>query len=53
MRTFILNVITLNGAELDQLSRDPISIAELLNGKAQRAMQVKERTDYFSTVSDK
>lgn len=48
MRTSNLNVITLNGAELDQLSRDPIGIAELLNGKAQRAMQVKERTDYFS-----
>jgi len=48
MRTSNLNVITLNGAELDQLSRDPISISELLNGKAQRAMRVKERSDYFS-----
>lgn len=48
MRTSNLNVITLNGAELEQLSRNPISIADLLNGKAQRAMQVKERTDYFS-----
>lgn len=48
MRTSNLNIITLNGAELEHLSRDPIGIAELLNGKAQRAMQVKERTDYFS-----
>jgi len=48
MRTSNLNIITLNGAELEQLSRDPLSIVELLNAKAQRAMQVKERTDYFS-----
>lgn len=48
MRTSNLNVITLNGAELEQLSRDPISIVVLLNSKAQRAMQIKERTDYFS-----
>lgn len=48
MRTSNLNIITLNGAEMERLSRDPMSIVELLNSKAERAMQVKERSDYFS-----
>lgn len=48
MRTSNLNIITLNGSEIERLSRDPMTIVELLNGKAERAMQVKERTDYFS-----
>lgn len=48
MRTSNLNVITLNGAELDRLSHDPMSIVELLTSKAQQAMQIKARTDYFS-----
>jgi len=48
MRTSKLKIITLNGTELEQLSRDPLSIVGLLNSKAQRAVQVKERPDYFS-----
>lgn len=49
MRTSNLNIILLNGSEIERLSRDPMAIVELLNGKAERAMQVKERKDYFSS----
>ncbi|MBI4769902.1 MAG: restriction endonuclease [Chloroflexi bacterium] len=46
MRTSSLNVILLNGAELEQISADPTSIVSLLNSKAERAMKVKERRSY-------
>ena len=47
MKTCNLNVILLNGAELDQISQDPTRIVAILNSKAEQAMRVKERTDYF------
>ena len=47
MKTCNLNVILLNGAELDQISQDPTRIVAILNSKAKQAMRVKERTDYF------
>lgn len=48
MRTCNLNVILLNGSELERISQDPTDIAPLLNAKARQAMKVKERTDYFT-----
>ena len=42
-----LNVILLNGTELERISQDPTSIVAVLNSKAEQAMKVKERTDYF------
>ncbi len=48
MRTCNLNVILLNGSELGQISRDPTKVVKILNEKAQQAMQVKERADYFT-----
>ncbi|MBC8492345.1 MAG: restriction endonuclease [Chloroflexi bacterium] len=47
MKTCNLNVILLNGAELKRISQDPTSIVAVLNSKAEQAMKVKERTDYF------
>jgi len=47
MKTCNLNVILLNGAELRCISQDPTSIVTILNSKAEQAMKVKERTDYF------
>jgi len=47
MKTCNLNVILLNGAELKRTSQDPTSIVTILNSKAEQAMKVKERTDYF------
>jgi hypothetical protein len=48
MKTCNLNVILLNGSELECISQDPTDIVTILNNKAQQAMQVKARTDYFS-----
>jgi len=48
MKTCNLNVILLNGSELERISRDPTDIAVILNSKAEQAMKVKERTDYFT-----
>ena len=47
MKTCNLNVILLNGSELERISRDPTDIVAILNSKAEQAMKVKERTDYF------
>lgn len=47
MKTCNLNVILLDGAELERISKDPTSIVAVLNSKAEQAMKVKERTDYF------
>ncbi len=47
MKTCNLNVILLNGSELEHISRDPTDIVTILNGKAEQAMKLKERTDYF------
>lgn len=47
MKTCNLNVILLNGHELEDISRDPTSIVAVLNSKAEQAMKVKERADYF------
>ncbi len=47
IKTCNLNVILLNGSELERISRDPTDIAAILNSKAERAMKVKERTNYF------
>jgi len=46
-RTSNLNVILLNGAELQRISINPTAIVDILNHKAEQAMRVKERTDYF------
>jgi len=48
MKTCNLNVILLNGSELQRVSQDPTDIVDILNGKAEQAMKLKERTDYFS-----
>lgn len=48
MRMSNLNVILLNGDELGRLNEDPTNIVAMLNGKAERAMQVKARHDYFN-----
>jgi site-specific DNA-methyltransferase (cytosine-N4-specific) len=48
MKTCNLNVILLNGSELERISRDPTDIVAVLNSKAEQAMKVKERTDYFA-----
>jgi site-specific DNA-methyltransferase (cytosine-N4-specific) len=47
MKTCNLNVILLNGSELKRISQAPTDIAVILNSKAEQAMKVKERTDYF------
>ncbi|MFQ6100037.1 MAG: restriction endonuclease [Anaerolineae bacterium] len=49
MKTCNLNVILLNGSELERISRDPTGIVAILNSKAEQAMKVKERKDYFAT----
>jgi hypothetical protein len=47
MKTSNLNIILLNGRELERISNDPTDIVTVLNSKAERAMQIKERNDYF------
>jgi site-specific DNA-methyltransferase (cytosine-N4-specific) len=47
MKTCNLNVILLNGSELGRIGQDPTDIVGILNSKAEHAMRVKERTDYF------
>lgn len=47
MKTCNLNVILINGSELEEISQNPTSIVTVLSNKAERAMKVKERTDYF------
>ncbi|MCB9451473.1 MAG: restriction endonuclease [Anaerolineaceae bacterium] len=49
MKTSNLNIILLNGTDLSRLSTDPTDIVKILNAKAERAMQVKERSDYFDS----
>jgi site-specific DNA-methyltransferase (cytosine-N4-specific) len=49
MKTSNLNIILLNGTDLSRLSADPTDIVKILNAKAERAMQVKERNDYFDS----
>lgn len=51
MKTCNLNVILLNGSEIERLSRDPTGIVAILTSKAERAMKLKERTDYFMSQS--
>jgi site-specific DNA-methyltransferase (cytosine-N4-specific) len=48
MKTCNLNIILLNGSELERISHDPTDIVTILNSKAQQAMQVKARADYFA-----
>ncbi|MFQ5813151.1 MAG: restriction endonuclease [Anaerolineae bacterium] len=48
MKTCNLNVILLNGSELERISQDPTKIVPILNSKAERATKLKERTDYFA-----
>jgi len=50
MRNCNLNVILLNGSELERISEDPTNIVTILNSKAEQAMKVKERTDYFISL---
>jgi hypothetical protein len=49
MKTTNLNVILLEGAELRQISENPTCVARILNTKAERAMKIKERMDYFTS----
>ena len=49
MKTCNLNVILLNGGELERISKDPTDIVAILNSKAERAMKLKERTDYLTS----
>jgi len=48
MRTCNLNVILLTGSDIARIAQDPTNIVAILNAKAQRAMKIKERTDYFA-----
>ncbi len=48
MKTCNLNVILLNGTELEYISWDATNIVSVLNRKAEQAMALKERTDYFA-----
>ena len=48
MKTCNLNVILLNGTELKDISRDATNIVNVLNRKAEQAMALKERKDYFA-----
>jgi len=47
MKTSSLNVILIGGAELKRIGQDPTEVATILNDKAERAMRIKERSDYF------
>jgi len=47
MKTSNLNVILLNGSDLNLLSQNPMEIVAILDSKAENALKVKERTDYF------
>lgn len=47
MKTSNLNIVLLNGNDLSRLSAEPTAIVGILNTKAERAMQIKERNDYF------
>lgn len=49
MKTCNLNVILMNGSDLNRVSRDATEIVTLLNNKAKQAMALKERADYFAT----
>jgi site-specific DNA-methyltransferase (cytosine-N4-specific) len=48
MKTSSLNVILLNGSELERISQDPTDIVSVLNSKAERVMRLKARSDYFA-----
>jgi site-specific DNA-methyltransferase (cytosine-N4-specific) len=48
MKTSNLNVILVNGSDLEKMNDNPTRIAQILNKKAENAMRIKERTDYFS-----
>lgn len=48
MKTSSLNVILLNGSELERISQDPTDIVTVLNSKAERVMRLKARSDYFA-----
>lgn len=48
MKTCNLNVILLNGTELEYISRDATNIVSVLNRKAEQTMVLKERIDYFA-----
>jgi len=41
MRQTPLNIVTLNGRDLRQLSENPLLIVEILNRKARRVMELK------------
>ncbi len=47
MKTSNLNIILLNGRELEHIAHEPTEIVTILNSKAKHAMQVKERNEYF------
>ncbi len=47
MKTCNLNIILMDGSDLNRISQDPTEIAKVLNEKAKRAMKIKERTDYL------
>lgn len=47
MKNCNLNVILLNGSELERISRDSTEIVAIFNNKAEQAMKLKERTDYL------
>jgi len=49
MRTCNLNIILLNGPEINKISQNPTKVISFLNRKAERVMQVKERQDYFAS----
>lgn len=48
MKTSNLNVILLHGSDLRKVAQEPTRVVALLDMKAERAMQVKERTDFLT-----
>lgn len=46
MRTSNLNVILLDGKDLQQISTEPTHIIRIMHRKARRVMQIKARASY-------
>jgi hypothetical protein len=47
MKTSNLNIVLVNGSDLQKIADEPSKVVALLSSKAERAMQVRERTDYL------
>ena len=50
MKSSNLNIILLDRSDLKRICQEPTSIVTILNSKAEQAMKVKERADYFAAA---